>query len=108
MDRAEESLFTEETKLKFYRMAEKYLAENGLECLEINRDMFTYSGREKEVRIHLLPFSKKTVSKEQLLHAKTLKHVVITNDRYSRHKKGTVIQTRENGYVWFEIDKEEE
>lgn len=108
MAEKEINLFSEEQKNKYYERAEKYLAENGLECMQISRSIFTVSGAEGIVKVHLLPFTKDTVSREQLLRAKALKHVTITNDRYSRHKKGTVIQTRENGYVWFEIDKEEE
>ena len=97
------SLFTDEQKNAFYDMAEEYLAENDLECLKIDRDRFSYAGKEKIVKIYFLPFNKKTVSREQLARAKTLDKVVITNDRYSRQKPGTVIPTRENGYIKFDV-----
>ena len=100
-------LFTDEQKTRFYDMAEEYLAENDLECLKIDRDRFAYSGKEHIVKIFLLPFNKKTVSREQLARAKEMDNVVITNDRYSRHKPGTVIATRENGYVRFSVNEED-
>lgn len=96
-------LFTDEQKATFYKQAEEYLAENDLECLKIDRDRFAYSGKDHIVKIYLLPFNKKTVSREQLARAKTLDKVVIMNDRYSRPKPGTVIPTRENEYIKFDV-----
>lgn len=100
-------LFTDEQKEIYYKMAEEYLVKHNLECIKIDRDKFAYSGKDKIVKISFLPFSKKTVSREQLAYAKTLEHVVITNDRYSRPKKGLVVPTRENGYIKFFVGKEE-
>lgn len=106
MDTQEIINFIEQQKESFYQKAEEYLEENGLECMKIDRTKFTYSGRDKEVRVYLLPFNKATVSREKLAHAKALKQVVITNDRYSKAKKGLVVPTRENGYIRFHVEEE--
>ena len=99
--------FSPEKKDKYYARGEQYLEDNAITYLQIDRSRFGVCGRAHEVHLYLVPFYRKTVTKAQLQHAKGLENIVITNDRFSRHKPGTPYPLRENGYVRLLLDEED-
>lgn len=98
--------FIEENKQKYYIRAEQFLHENDLECFEIDKTQFGIIGNQF-AKIALEPFSKKTVSKEQLARAKTYSYVVVVNDRYTRKSGMEVMPLKENAYLKLPLDEED-
>lgn len=99
--------FSDESKRKYYDKANAILKENDLECLKIDTDQIAYLGKDKQIKIFLIPFTKKTVSSAALSRAKHCKDIVITNDRYSKTKQGTPKMMRENGHILLDLDEED-
>ena len=99
--------FSPEKKDKYYARGEQYLEDNAITYLHIDKTQFGVNGRTHEVRLYLIPFYRKTVTKAQLQHAKGLENIVITNDRFSRHKQGMPNPLRENGYIRLPLDEED-
>ena len=96
----------QEKKNKYYVRAAAYLKENNLECFAIDRSAFGVI-RNTYARINLEPFSKKTVTKEELARAKATKPFVVVCDRYSRRSPATANPLRETAYLLFELDPED-
>ena len=98
--------FAKDRKEKYYKKAEEILSEAGLNCFVINRDCFAIV-KNKEVKIYFIPFSKKTVSNEELARAKRIKNLHVVNDRNSKHDPLIGRPIRENAYILFEMDEED-
>lgn len=86
-------------KNAYYKKAEEILKEQNLSSFKIDKDRIGFLSRDMFIKIYFLPFSKKTVSNEELLRAKKVENIVITNDRFSKRKAGEPYPTRENGYI---------
>lgn len=99
--------FSDENKEKYYIRAEEYLAEHDLRCFQIDRERFGLQGLSHKVKIYFVPFSKQTVHKDKLIYARSLEQIVITNDRFTKRKKGAYNVLRENGYVELDLDEED-
>ena len=95
-----------EKKAKYYARAQAFLQENEIECFVIDKDRFGIK-QNTYVRIDLEPFSKKTVSKDELCRAKQLKPFVVINDRFTRNRLMQGTSIRETAYLLFEIDEED-
>lgn len=98
--------FTDEKKQKYYTRAEQFLKENDLECFGIDRSKFGVMGN-RYTRIALHPFTKKTVSREELARAKTFAYVVVVNDRYTRKNSMEAAPLREKAYLKLPLDEED-
>lgn len=98
---------SDEKKEKYYARAEEYMQENKMTGFEIDRDRFYALNSTHQVGIYFVPFYPKKVTKKELMYAKTLDKVVITNDRFSPRKKGASASMRENGYILLEMDEED-
>lgn len=95
-----------ERKAKYYARAEAFLKENNLECFSIDRARFGVI-KNTYARIDLEPFSKKTVTREELARAKATKPFVVVNDRYTKVSPMRGESLRENAYLIFELDAED-
>lgn len=99
--------FSDENKEKYYLRAEEYMQVNGMTGFEIDRERFAALNKDHQVKIYFVPFYPKRVTRKELMHAKKLDKVVITNDRYTPRKKGDAASMRENGYILLEMDEED-
>ena len=95
-----------EKKTKYYNRAETFLKENNLDCFVVDRTRFGVM-KNTYARIDVEPFSKKTVTREDLKRAKDTKPFVVINDRYSRNPSMLGRPLRENAYLLFELDMED-
>lgn len=96
---------SDENKEKYYARAEEYIQLARMNGFEIDRERFAVLNATHQVRIYLVPFYPKKVTRKDLLHAKQLDKVVITNDRYTPRKKGASASMRENGYILLDMDE---
>ena len=83
------------------------MQENKMSGLKIDRDRFSVLNATHQVRIYFVPFYPRQVTRRELLYAKQLDKVVITNDRFTPRKKWEVGSMRENGYILLEMDEED-
>lgn len=86
-------------KNAYYKKAEEILKEKNLNSFKIDKDRIGFLSRDMLIKIYFLPFSRKTVPNEELLRAKKVENIVITNDRFSKHRGGEPYPIRENGYM---------
>ena len=98
--------FSDEKKQKYFERAEQFLQENDLSCFQIDKVQFGIIGN-RFAKIILQPFTKKTVNRSQLAHAKTFECVVIVNDRYTRNKGMEAKPLHENAYLKLPLDEED-
>lgn len=96
--------FTEEKKEKYYRKVERIPEEKELTCFGVDRERFGVR-RNEIVKVHVLPFSKKTVTNHELALLKKVPGCIVENDRYKRYKPGQNKPLFENAY--FELELEE-
>ena len=97
--------FEDKAKEKYYQKAEEKLREAGLDIFEVDRKQITVLKNE-QVRIYLVPWSRHSVTREELGRLKAIENFVVVRDRYKKAKKGETKQQTELGY--FLIDLEEE
>lgn len=93
-------------KDKYYARADAFLKENQLECFVIDKCAFGVI-QNTYARINLEPFSKKTVTKDELARAKATKPFVVVCDRYSKRNPASATPLRETAYLLFELDVED-
>lgn len=96
----------QDKKNKYYQRAQEFLEENELESFVIDRAQFGVK-QNTYARINLEPFSKKTVTKDELARAKATKPFVVVCDRYSRRNPAAATPLRETAYLLFELDVED-
>lgn len=96
--------FTDESKKKYFAKARSILEAAGLSCFEIDERKITVA-RDSLVKVYLMPFNKRTVSREQLSMAKKLPEFKVINDRYQKVKKGTMPPIAEHAYIEIEISE---
>ncbi len=96
----------QEKKDKYYRRAQEFLQEHELECFVIDRMQFGVK-KNTYARIDLELFSRKTVSRSELLKAKRLEPFVVVRDRYTRRRPMEAETTKEKAYLLFELDEED-
>lgn len=96
----------QDKKEKYYKRGEAFLMENELTCFTVDRNSFGVM-QNIYARINLEPFSRKTVTKEELLRAKQTKPFVTVNDRFTRRNPMNASSLRENAYLVFELDEED-
>lgn len=94
-------------KEKYFQRANLLLQENGLGCFLLDKERFSVQISARKAKIHLIPFSSKTVTKEELSKAKLLDCFIIINDRYTKRKKGECGALRENAYILLDLDEED-
>lgn len=98
----------QDKKEKYYKRGEVFLKENDITCFSVDRNSFGVM-QNVYARINLEPFSRKTVSKEELQRAKSTKPFVVVNDRFTSIRPNPMKDSplRENAYLVFELDEED-
>lgn len=89
--------FKRESKEKYFREAEKLLKDKKLDCFQIERDRISIV-KDIIVKVYVVPFTKKEVSKEELAAVKAIPEFRVINDRYTRRSKGKDKPVKETGY----------
>lgn len=99
--------FSKETKEKYFARAEQYIEENQMNGFRIDRDQIAVMNSAHKVKLFFVPFYPRVVDRKDLMRAKKLDKVVITNDRYTPRKPGASASMRENGYILLDLDEED-
>lgn len=98
--------FEDKTKEKYYQKAEEKLREAGLDIFEVDRKQITVLKNE-QVRIYLVPWSRHSVTRDELGRLKSIESFVIVRDRYQKAKKGKVAPQTELRYFLMDLEDED-
>lgn len=63
--------------------------------------------KNEQVRIYLVPWSRHSVTRDELGRLKSIESFVIVRDRYQKAKKGKVVPKTELGYFLMNLEDED-